>query len=660
MSDPASPALHRPVRAAYSIRREAQDIVVACQYWEVRHAAQHGGNIASVVFRHGSGKSIFAAPCSTFVRRGLTFSSRTYDNALDDQPQLSVVERDGEVLVECRSRLRHADGQVLPATCVHTFTYHAWGVIRQRVAIEFTEPVKDGWNITIARPVVAPHLDEFTWRPAWKAAAEWGATSGTAPWVKLNGGGSFRDSCAAETGEVPLHLLFLQRGVEGFDWFCGENLEQWHERFAAIPHIGKFRVCHSRALGGYEVALCPLDYWGETVELAGRYEFDFFMGLPFVQEQVRPLMRTVGTSNSTTLGELTFLGAERIAELGRHQGQLLRHHDDGPRPSGVYWRDGSYPPYPPEQMRQLDACVDGLRQQGIATTPYFSLHEYSPYSPDYASISAACRRSIHDDGREIMNRGPGGVWGTQMCLASPWSGILKQSISRVLAKHAFAGLYFDWVQPLACRHPGHRGHVHWDIEGFMDLLAWSREQVGEDGILYLHASLSPFIMAENLATCVLVYESPGPDLPARDMFPPIAEFMKTCSHLVLGTEAQRHDPRRFMLHCLLNHVTVDHPSADFLAAYDVIAQLDVTRYNAFASQAVSPVATGAADVLSAVYSNGREALVLLANLGDGEAEVAWRLDGRRIGWGADPFTVEEATCRLPALAFRYLRVQRRT
>jgi len=652
-------AVHRPVRAAYSVRQEGADIVVACQYWEVRHAARHGGNIASVVFRYGSGTSIFAAPCSTHVRRGLTFSSRTYDNALDDQPAIAVVESGGEVKVECRSRLRHTDGEILPATCVHTFTYHAWGVIRQRVAIEFTEPVKDAWNITIARPVVAAHLNEFTWRPAWQSAAEWGATSGTVPWVKLNGGGSFRDSCAAETGEVPLHLMFLQRGVEGFDWFCGENLEQWHERFTTIPHIGKFRVSHQRALGGYEVTLCPLDYWGETVELAGRYEFDFFMGLPFVQEHVRPLLRTVGASNATAAnGSLTFLSPERIAELGQHHGQLVRHHDDSPRPDGIYWRDGSYPPYPPEQMRQLDTCIAELRRHGIATTPYFSLHEHSPASPDFAAFSTAYRRSIHSDGRLILNRGPGGVWGAHMCLKSPWREVLKQSISRVLSQHAFAGLYFDWVQPLACRNPAHGGYVHWDIEGFMDMLAWSREQVGEDGILYLHASLSPFVMAENLATCVLVYESPGPDVPARDMFPPIAEFMKTCSHLVLGTEAQHHDPRRFLLHCLLNHVTVDRPSAEFLAAYDVLAQLDLSHYTAFANQAVSPVATAADEVLSAVYWNGQEALVLLANLRDEAVDVAWRLDARRIGWGSDGIQAEEAVSRLAPLAFRYLRVRR--
>lgn len=650
-------AMHRPVPAVYRVRRDGPDIIVACQYWEVRHAARHGGNLASVVFPHGSGTSIFSAPCSSQIRAGTPFASRSYDNALDDRPEMTVSEQDGEVRVMCRSRMRDASGEILAADCSHTFTYHRWGVIRQKLVIDLHRPVLDAWNITVARPVVAAHLDEFSYRPAWQSASDWAAISNTVPWQQLTGGGSFRDACAVETGEVPLHLMFLQRGVEGFDWFCGENLEQWHERFAGTPHIGRFRVCHNRALAGYEVTLCPLDIWGSTFPLEGRLEFDFFLGLPFVQERVRPLLRAVGSSNvAGPGGSLGFLGAERIAQLGRHGGQLVRHHDDGQRADGVWWRDGSYPPYPPAQLQDLDGCIAALHAQGIAVTPYFSLHEYSPESPDFARIGETCKRTIHDDGRMLVNPSPGGVYGAQLCLLSEWSSILKRSIDTVLTRHAFDGLYYDWTFPMACRNRSHRGYVHWDIEAFMDHLAWSLERVGPDGILYLHMSLEPFVMAENLATCVLVYESPGPDRPARDMFPPIGEFLKTCSRLVLATAAQTADPRRFMLHCLLNHVMPDRPSEEFIAAFDELAAIDFGRYTRFADQAVSPVRTGDDEVLSAVYWNAGEALVLLANLRDTAVAVDWRLDAPRIGWDAGGLG---GRAELAPLAFRYQRVSRR-
>jgi len=178
-------------------------------------------------------------------------------------------------------------------------------------------------------------------------------------------------------------------------------------------------------------------------------------------------------------------------------------------------------------------------------------------------------------------------------------------------------------------------------------------------MLYMHASLSPFIMAENLATCVLVYESPAPEMPVRDLFPPIAEFMKTCSRLVLGTQTQNLDPRRFMLHCLLNHVTVDRPSDEFIAAYDELAAIDFCRFTRFANQSVSPALATHAQVVTAVYWNTNEALVLLANLGDVAADAHWQLDTNRLDWRTDSYHVVSGDGpSLAPLAFRYVHIVR--
>ena len=143
------------------------------------------------------------------------------------------------------------------------------------------------------------------------------------------------------------------------------------------------------------------------------------------------------------------------------------------------------------------------------------------------------------------------------------------------------------------------------------------------------------------------------------MFPPIAEFMKTCSHFVLNRVHLRKQSRQYMLHALLNHVTLDEPTPDFLAAYDTLAKIDFTQYKQFANQSVSPAAVSAKDVLSAVYWNEKEALVLFANLSTKKAAFRWKLDAARIGWKPDESgTDRKGSGTLGPLAFRYVRVAR--
>lgn len=606
----------------------------------------------------------------------MPFQDTPYENGRDTAPDLTLRRKDGLVCIVSRSRLINEANRRLPVVCEHTFCYHPWGVLRQKLVLAFEEPIADAWNLAVAQPVVSPHLDEFTCRPSWESAGQWHLWCAETAWTKLGRGEKLSDYNAVESGTIPLYFTFMQRGIEGFDWFCGENLDQWHAQLAAIPNIAKFRVAYSPGHEGYQVQLAPLDYWTGSIELKGRLEFDFFMGLPFVHEHVRPLLRSAGLSygldrNTADLSHgfegagagptrKTFLRHERIVHLGACGGRLVRHHDDAPQPDGIFWRDGSYPPYPPDRMQLMDACIRDLHDHGVRVTPYFSLHEWHPDAPGFAEWAGQYKRTIRDDGAILYSYSPNGIFGGQMCLLSGWRDMLKRHIGTVLERHAFDGLYFDWTCALPCLNRAHRPYAHWDIEGFMDLLEWSRERVGEDGILYLHTSLTPFIMADNLATCVLVYEMPRPNRVTPDLFPPVAEFMKTCSRLVVHGGPQSTDPRRHMLYCLLSHVTVDCPAEEFLAAYGLLQRIDFTRYKRFANHLVSPATTPAEQVRTAVYWNEDEALVLLANLSGRRQRCRWALDVERLGWPRqDSRKQRRHNTTLPPLGFRYVRLVRR-
>lgn len=638
---------HRPEPAVYTVRQEAGEVVVSCQYFTVRHARAAGYNLASIVFPHGSGRSILAAPCVTSLQRGAPFANAPFVNAHDGDLRLAMGTTDGGVRIETSNTLVNRHGETLPARCHHRFEYTPWGLLRQQVVIDLQQDIPDGWNINVARLVVAPHLDEFALRPGREGARTWQHDCRLGPWVHLGGGATFRDALAAEAGEVPLYLRFVSRGVEGFDWCCGEDLEQWHERISPLPHVGKFRVCHNPTLGGHEVSLCPLDSWPHGLPLSGRYVFDFHMGLPFVHEHVRPMVHG-GDGIPTGSGPARRLPThEEIVGLAERGVSLLRLHDDSPQEGGVFWRDGTYPPYPPERMRAMDACLADLAAHGIACTPYFSLHEISPETAGADATIAACKRTVDAAGTPLVNHGPTGIWGVQLCLLSDWRETLKRNIDTVLAKHDFAGIYFDWTLAMPCTHRGHRPHAHWDIEGFIDVLQWTRNRIGPDGILYLHMSCEPFIMAENLATCVLMNEHAAP-APCAEQLPPNGESLRNTSLLALWLGAPGDDARRAALHCLLGNAgQVPHP----------IRQLpvDLTRYRHFRGQTASPART-ATGLGSAVWWNGDEALVVLANFGAAAQAPEFTLDAAALGWSG--YRVEATPGPIAPLDFACITLRR--
>lgn len=67
---------------------------------------------------------------------------------------------------------------------------------------------------------------------------------------------------------------------------------------------------------------------------------------------------------------------------------------------------------------------------------------------------------------------------------------------------------------LPCLNRGHASFAHWDVEEFIDMLECTRDRVGPEGVVYLHMSNVPFIVAENLA-----YEESEPAKLNPDILP---------------------------------------------------------------------------------------------------------------------------------------------
>ncbi len=654
---------HRPEKARLAVCESGKDLVVGCQYWEVRHSSEAGGNLSSILFPHGSGKNVLAAPCLTEVRtfhRGAlkSYQTRTLAGA---RSSLSYSLTGDAACIESESPLMTAEGEVLPATCRHRFEYHPWGYIRQRVVLTFTKPLPDAHGVMIARPIVSPHLNEFGLRPAHTEPNDWRRHCWLRQWHKFSAGASIHDYGAIARSNMPLYFTFLQRGVEGFDWFLGNNIDQWHRQIAGVEHSNEFMVNYRTQPEGYEVRICPLSYFPPRVTLKGTYTFDFFMGLPFVQERVRPLVRAIGSllvARQDRRGT-RFPGIETVRNEGKQGVQLARLHDDGPGPDGLFWRDGAYPPYPPQRMREMDRCLRRCHQSGIRVVPYFSLHEFHPDVPPFGRKAKEWQRVTDAAGRMIHNPTDQGEFGAQMCLASGWLDFRKKTIDVALRHHAFDGIYYDWTMAMPCLHKGHRPYAHWDVEEFIDLLEWTRGRVGPDGTIYLHMSAVPFAIAQNLANSILTFEEYSPARVHPDMFPPSSQYMKSCMQGVLPMEEGGKRPRLFALCALLNHLAPDSRHPEFLKVFKAISRIDFTRYTNFENHRTRAVRTTHTDVRAAVYWNREEAMILLANLSTKRCRFTWKALPRYLGWGRDGYHVKGKGCgELPGLGFKYIVLKR--
>ncbi len=654
---------HVPVKAKFSVREAGNDLLVACQFWEVRHSSADGGNISSVVFPHGTGKNIFAAPCRTQISTSARGSTQTHTARGNDSGSCLSYYSDGEVVVvESESPFLSDAGERLPAIYRHRFEYHPWGYIRQRVTIECAKPIPNVYQVAIARPTVAARLNEFAYRPGPADSEDWRLSCCIQRWYKLKAGANVNDFRTVLISHMPLYFTFVQRGVEGFDWFLGENLDQWHSQFTKAPHTNLFMVQYAADADGYEVRTNPLWRHPPSHTLRGTYAFDFFMAFPFVQERVRPLRRSVAgllEARPDRQGK-RFPSPERIREFGRNGVDLTRLHDDGPTADGLFWRDGAYPPYPPKRMKEMDRRIADLHRNGVRVTPYFSLHEWHPDVPPFAAKAREWQRRVDDEGTMIHNVTTTGEFGAQMCLASGWLEFRKRTIDAPLSRHAFDGIYYDWCFPEPCLNKAHRPYRHWDVESFIDLLEWTRERVGPKGEMYLHMSQVPFITAGNMATYILDLEEYAPAKITPDMFPPYTHFTNACPHGVLIQEGKGDkSPMLFALCALLNHASVDDSRPEALATFKVTARIDFTRYKKFENHRTMAVRTSKRDVRSAIYWNEREALVLLANLSEKAQPFNWRVVPGRLGWGKDACKVIGASPReLAPLSFRYVRVKR--
>ena len=631
-ADPPAAATARTWPQPYAVARDEASgtLRLRTPYYCVEQDLKKGGAISRIALTHGKAANLLVHPLETQVRDE---SGAAWSDLNDSVPAVAHRREDLTEIVTVECELKGPDGRASGIRVKSIYRYR-WGYIRVRK--EFTAAAglraKEVWAV---RAVVAPSLTHYGYRDG--RTEEQGAppfSFGSNIWGKLRPGQSSDRS--VRTPHVPRSVILADPGIEGIEWFASSDLAQWDLQLAGRRGLGQFVLEPSASPGGLRLELAPLR--SETgVALPGAFAFDYYLAFPIRDGRAqKPWLHTTFNRNR---GQ--WVAPEEIRRWADKGIQTVHCHNDGDYyGDGLFWRDGSYPPYP--DMDRYDKVLAECRRLGIRTATYFSNKELHPSTEAFKKNGQAWGRTDRKGGLRHNFYKPGSEFGAQMCLRSPWLEFLKSSIDRVLKNHPLDGVYYDWNVSLLCYNAAHEGKAdasspgqgHWDVDELVDLMEWTRRRVGPGGLIIVHNTTTPMFVTENFSDYVVATEwgygkwtDRAPDLQGLPLEWSLVGAVPrgVISYGTLTPKSPRRLHRVFAIQALLGGVAPWPASAEtfeLLPVLKPIGDLSTCRFADWRTQAVTLSDPRCA---AAVYSRAREAYILLANLEAQAREVTCRV-----------------------------------
>ncbi len=625
----------------YQVSRTAHagHLTLATPYYTIEHDLRRGGVIDRIALTHGRATNLLQQPLS--ARLELADGSIVTDLA-DGSPRITQRREGIAEIVEIETRLTHAGNSASTGRLRTTYEYR-WGYVRIRQVYELPPAWTRVKSVTPVNVVLAANLTDYGYREG--KGEENGAPAfsfGSNLWGRLRPG--HPEDQPVTTPFPPRSVLLADPGVEGLEWFAGSELAQWETQLTGRRGQGRFRLARLPGTEGLALSIAALDTGADAtaaaVTIPATLTFDYRLGLPLLEGHARrPWLHTSFNRNR---GE--WLTTAQIQELAAKGIQTLHCHNDGDYyGDGLFWRDGSYPPYP--DMDKFDRVVTDSHAAGLRVATYFSNKELHPSTPEFQAHGTEWGRTDRQ-GRLQHNFFQGtNEFGVQMCLRSGWLDFLKSSIDRVVRNHRLDGVYYDWNVALACANPRHGAAGpgatagHWDIDELLELMEWTRFRVGPSGLVIIHNTTTPMFATENFADDIVANEwgygrwkEPGPALDELPLEWTLvgARSRGVISYGQLDAQSPRRLHQLFTLEALLGGVTPWPASPETFQLYPILAPLgDLTgwRFADWRSPALR-LEGGRGGV--AVYSRTGEAAVLVANFTAQAQTLRLRVDPRRL------------------------------
>jgi len=638
---------------SYAIERdEAQGkLILSTRYYTVEHDLKKGGTISKIGYTFGKAGNLLLRPLAASIQlrgdeppgelRGRQWRQEVFTDVADSSASVSTAKTGKWEVVTAQGRLLNHDGADSGIVTSTSYTYR-WGYIKIHKEFHFPPQGLKIRRLSVLSTLLDPSFTHYGYNPnAAEAFSSEVLQNGSCFWGKIRPGTQF--DVPFETRYVPRYLVWANPGVEGIEWFASDALAQWDYQVAGQPGAGYAALHASVDPPGVAISIDALNVSptfllprGGYLTAAGSYFFDYYLGMPILDGQGHNpwFERSFGPQRGKWVSEDQI---KRNAALG--VGTMTLHNDGDSNHDGLYWRDGDWPPYPPEQMKRMAEVIETCHQQGIKTVPYFSNHELNYATKEFKEHGEEWGCKPDDQG----NLRPNFNWGALMCLKSGWLDYFKLCVDRALKNYPFDGVYYDWNQSLYCNNPLHVGKAsngvsaakglgslalsptgHWDVDELLELMEWTRERVGPNGLILVHNSMNPMLAVENFVNAVCTMEwgygrlstaMPKPeDLPlewnmAGARSRAVIEYGSIASHAPAQLRQQ------FYLTALITGVATWPASDGALEVFKLLKSLgDLNQYQ-FEDWRNKAVSLSHADCYSAVYSRPDEAWVVLANLG---------------------------------------------
>ncbi len=661
-AQPAAPRAWWP--DTIEVRRAERTLAVSTRYWLFEHDLERGGAIARIRLTHGRAANLLVRPIETAVQLASppnelasereAMTRLIFSDLNDRAPRVTDSGPGPSVTVTVEAALADTAGSPSGLRTRTTYEYR-WGYVRiRKELIAGPQPARVR-HFKVLGTVLDPSLTDYGYRPGIREMMDpelfsWRGGQ-IRRWGKIRPGTHF--DLPMRTRQIPLYAVFANRGVEGIEWFVSDDLYQWDYQLTGEPGTGYFEASASTDPLGVAVAIYPVILStryelpkGGNVALQGTYRFAYYLGIPILEGHAwNPWL-----NRSYAVNRGQWVSEEDIRKNAEDGITTMHLHNDGDaHGDGLFWRDGSYPPYPPEEMKKMDRVIATIHKYGMKTAPYFSNHELHQSTPEFARYGTVWGRIVDDQ----ANLRPNDYYGAHMCLKSGWLDFLKFSVDRVLDNHAFDGTYYDWNLAMFCNNPLHVGKAwngvtgekglgaaaisetaHWDIDELIDLMEWTRRRVGPNGIMILHNTLAPMFATENFANYVVgmefSYGKLSVSVPPPEELPLEWDFVGARPRAVIGygtiaAGAPKRLRRQHAIATLMTSVAPWPASEEAVELYKILkplGDLEQYRFEGWRNRAVLLSDRGTS---SAVYSRSGEAYVLVANLAEQARSITCRI-----------------------------------
>lgn len=629
----------------YTVRQDpvAGVLALSTPYYTIEHNLKKGGAITRIQLTHGRAQNLLITPMATHVR---TEDGTVFTDILDDKPRVEH-RRDGlKEFVTIEAGLV-ANSSAASNIRVKTEYEYRWGYVKIRREYNVQDASVRVREVCPMSVVLVPSLTDYGYREGITETE--GAPPfafGSNKWGKLRVGNP--DDQPLSTRYVPRSMLFADPGVEGLEWFVGSDLSQWDFQLSGRRGRALCLMAPQQNPPGLALSISPFHSTNDAIAMPKSSRFDFYVGVPLLEGRaIAPWFHTTFNRNRGN-----WVAPDQVRHWAEIGIQTVHCHNDGDYyHDGLFWRDGSYPPYP--DMEKYDAVIAECHRAGIRVATYFSNKELHPSTTEFRDHGSEwARKDIKGNVQHNLFRGTN-EFGAQMCLRSGWLEFLKFSIDRVLKNHKLDGVYYDWNVALLCHNPLHEhdnkqsvavGSGHWDMDELLDLMEWTRQRVGPNGLVIVHNTTTPMFVTENFADYVVANEwgygkwkDNGPELNDLPLEWSLvgARSRGVISYGQIDPGAPGHLHKIFALEAMVAGVTPWPASQETFELYPVLKPIGDFSTCRFLDWRNSVVSLGHPRCASAIYSRPGEAFVLIANLTMAAHQVHCRLRMDRLPYPLD-------------------------